>query len=164
MDIMPDTTISYSWQRLPRVYLYLVGAFFVAFGAFALWVPANHSSGPWPTIFGYAFLICGCFMFIEQQTRIDTESHLVYREGRLFGWLRLWFKRRSLGDFTAVTCRRFEHIRSNDSIFIGLRRQTGHVMEITCFTVASGHPCERASKEAETLAHKLGLPLDEHVV
>ena len=160
---MPDTIISYNWQRLPRVYVYLVGALFVVFGSFVLWVPGTSASSYWPTIIGYAFLICGFFTFVDQQTRIDTQSHLVFREGRLFGSVRLWFTRRSLGDFTAVTCHRFEHIRSNDSIFIGLKRQTGRVMELCYFTVASGHPCEQARREAQHLAQRLGLPLDEHV-
>jgi hypothetical protein len=161
---MPDTTISYNWQRLPRVYLYFFGAFFIGLGVLAVWVPAAaHESSHWPTIIGYVFLICGFFMFVDQQTRIDTQSHLVFREGRLFGYLRLWFTRRSLGDFTAVTCRRVEHIRSNDSVFIGLRRQTGRVMELCYFTVATGYPCEQARREAQLLAQRLGLPLDEHV-
>ena len=160
---MPDTIISYNWQRIPRAYLYLAGLLFIGLGALAIWAPAAHKSSRWPAIIGYAFLICGFFLFIDQQTRIDTESHLVTREGRLFGWLRLWFTRRSLGDFTAVTCHRVEHVRDNDSVFIGLRRRTGRVMELCYFTVASGHPCEQARKEAQHLAQRLGLPLDEHV-
>lgn len=159
---MADTMISYNWHKYPRLYLYLIGIFFSGLGSLSLYAGFRHASGPW-FIFGCLFLICGFFMFVEQQTRIDTESHLIFREGRLFGWLRLWFIRHSLGDFSAVTCRRFEHIRDNDSIFIGLRRQTGQVMEIFYFTVANGHPCEQARKEAQTLAQRLGLPLDEQV-
>jgi hypothetical protein len=140
-----------------------MGIFASALGVLSLWVASRRASGPW-SIFGYVFLACGFFMFVEQQTRIDTKSHLVFREGRLFGWLRLWFTRRSLGDFTAVTCHRVEHVRDNDSVFVGLRRQTGQVMEVCYFTVANGYPCEQARREAQTLAEKIGLPLHEDVV
>ena len=160
---MPDTMISYSWHPWRRLYVYAMGIFASALGVLSIWVFSRHASGPW-SIFGYVFLVCGFFMFVEQQTRIDTKSHLVFREGRLFGWLRLWFTRRSLGDFTAVTCRRVEHVRDNDSVFVGLRRQTGQVMEVCYFTVASGYPCEQARREAQTLAQKIGLPLHEDVV
>jgi hypothetical protein len=161
---MPDTTISYNWHPLPRVYLYLFGAFFIGLGILAIWLLAvANESSRWPTIIGYLFLVCGFFMFVDQQTRIDTESHQVFREGRLFGWLRLWFTRRSLGDFTAVTCRRVKQYRENDSIFVGLRRQNGQVMELCYFTVANGYPCEQARREAQTLAQKIGLPLNEDV-
>ncbi|HEV7926105.1 MAG TPA: hypothetical protein VGR14_12155 [Verrucomicrobiae bacterium] len=160
---MADTTISYSWHQRPRVYQYLLGTFISALGVLSLLVTSHHEAGPW-SIFGYVFLICGLFMFVEQQTRIDTKSHIVFREGRLFGWLRIWFTRHPLGDFTAVTCRRFVHIGDNDTIFVGLRRQTGQVMEVFYLTVANGYPCVRASNEAQTLAQKLGLPLDEQGV
>ena len=163
LSIMSNTTISYSWHPYRRLYVYAMGIFANALGMLSLWVASRHASGPW-TIFGYMFLACGFFMFVEQQTRINTESHLVFREGRLFGWLRLWFTRRSLADFTAVTCRRVEHVRDNVSIFVGLRRQTGKVMEICYFTVANGYPCEQARREAQDLAERLGLPLDESVV
>lgn len=161
-SVLQDATIVYNWRQYPRVYQYALGLFICALGAVSLLVASRHVSSPW-SIFGYVFLVVGFFALVEQQTRIDTESHKVSREGRLFGWLRLWFTRHPLGDFTAVTCRRFEQAQENDTIFIGLRRQSGRVMEVRQFTVANGYPCESAHREAEALARRLGLPLDDCV-
>ncbi len=159
---MSEAIISYHWHPYRRAYHYLGGIFATACGVVSLLVAPHQESGPW-SIFGYAFLICGFALFVEHWTRIDTESHVVSRESLLFGCLRIWFTRYSIGGFTAVTYRRFERVRENDMIYIGLRRQSGKVMEITYFEVASGHPCEHAYGEAEVLAHKLGLPLDKHI-
>jgi hypothetical protein len=163
---MSDTTISYSWHPYPRLWTYAMGIFACTLGALVLWLTSHQKFGV-PSVLGYVFVVLGFFTCVEQQTRIDTESHRVYREGRLFGWLRLWFTRRPLGDFTAVTLRRVQHYDDaaggNDSVFVGLKRQTGRVMEVCYFTVANGYPCERAHSEAQGLAQMLGLPLDEHV-
>lgn len=79
--------------------------------------------------------------------------------GRLFGRLCGWRRRYPLGDFAAVTCRRVVRVGENDTVFVGLRRNPGRVMEVSYFNRRSDY--SQAWGVASPLAEATGLPLEE---
>jgi hypothetical protein len=132
--------------------------FGVGFLALGLYQHAISASS-----FGAVSLLVAFFCLIKQQTSIDTDSRMVSREGYLFGRYRLWRRRRPLNDFVAVRCRRYPHPGENDTVFIGLRRRAGRVMELRYCNVTHGSPGSQAQSDARWLADITGLPLDENV-
>lgn len=155
---MAKQIICYDWHP-PGINQYLFGFIAIACGAGSI-LASIHESSRTLLIIGILFLFCAFFCFVKQETRIDTELRLVIREGRLFGRFRVWFTRYPFDAFAGVTCRRFERVRDNDTVYVGLRRKKGRIMELRYFNVASGYPDEQAKREAQNVAENIGLPLD----
>ena len=130
---MPHVVLNYNTQPLGvDQHFIAVAASGVGVGCLALGLYQHAMSAP---AIGVVSLFIAFFCFVKKQTSIDTESRIVSREGYLFGRLRLWFRRRPLSDFVAVRCRRCPKPGENDTVFIGLRRRTGRVMELRYYTV-----------------------------
>jgi hypothetical protein len=158
-----NRAISYPWHP-PKTRQYLFAVFAAICSVASWWLSRAERSLP-PLLISIAFLLATVALLIEQHTEIDTHSHTVRSEGRLFGRFRIWLTRRPIAEFTAVG---FQRARGSldspgDTVFVGRRRHDGGFVAVRYFSVASGQLCYAADEEARSLAQSTGLPLDEQV-
>ena len=110
-------------------------------------------------IFGLLFLAAAGFFLVQQETIVDGEARQLVLEGRRFGRFCLWRRRYPLSEFAAVTCRRVIRAGEAETIFVGLRRITGRIMEVGYFN--RGADYSQARSLADRLVEATGLPVEE---
>ena len=147
---MPGQNLRLNWHP-PGFKPWLAGAGCFAAGLRQTVLPLR--------IFGLLFMVAAGFFLVWQETIIDMQSRQLLREGRLFGRLCVWRRHYPLGEFVAVTCRRVVRSGEAETIFVGLRRNTGRIMEVGYFNRSSDY--SQARGLACRLVEATGLLLVE---
>jgi len=153
---------NYSWYPQKTKWRYALAVSAVGLGVFVFLM--THTEPEFgPRILASFFALVAVFLFIEQDTHIDSNGLTIVREGRLFGRFRVWLWRHQLSEFTSVTMRRqIDPEGCCDIVFVGLRRRNGRLLAVSYFSAGSNQPSVEAERVARSLAETTGLPLDEN--
>jgi len=135
-------------------------------GITALVVSVRVVDGRWVIAgLGVLFVICGLAMFIRPQTVVESDTHLVRRQLRLFGRFLFSSRQYPFSEFAAVVVRRVRRShfgRDPDQYFVSLRRHAGRQVIVCYFEADITHRCRPAAELAQRLAADLQVEIDEH--
>ncbi len=151
---MSPTLTRYSRHPQPSTGRYVLATVIIA-GVASVW----REPGIWPGVMATPFALAACGLFIQQHTRVDTDARTVVREGWLFGRFRVWQRRHSLSDFTAVVMGPHPQAEGDGAMSAGLLRRRGRPLEVSYFHVDSGE----VERMAQSLADLTGLPLRDEM-
>ena len=119
----------------------------------------TRGGGDWSLrIFSLIFALLALGLFVEQETRVDTITRTLCREGRLFGHFRVWLRRRSLSEFNAVEVRTCKDADGQATVFVELLRPSGRPIAVQYLY---GQATSEARSIARRLAEATGLPVHE---
>ena len=157
---MAQAITSYTWHPERKRWRYSFAATAVLLAGF-VWMTTHNEPDVVPCVLASFFTLIAVALLIEKDTRVDSDTRTIIREGRLFGRFRVWLWRHHLSEFTGVATIRHIDPDGTDTLFVGLRRRSGRHLAIRYFYAGKG----RASVEAELIARSLseitGLPLHE---
>lgn len=152
---------SYNWHpHTKRRYAFTFGALALAA---VVWFATRGESDLSPRIITFAVVFVSLFLLVEQDARVDSQAGMMVREGRLFGRFLVWRWRNRLSGFTGIGFRRQHDPEDGDTVFVGLRRQSGRLVAIRYYFVGAGQPCYEAERVGQSLAEATGLQLYEEM-
>jgi hypothetical protein len=154
---MPNGTTLFNWHPQARSWRYTLGLGIIVSAGVVCWCTRRSGDG-WPCLISLLFALAGSGLLIEQESRVDENSHTLCREGRLFGRFRLWLRCRPLSEFSAIRVRTYRDSDGNDNVFVELLQHSGQPLAVRYFY---GAACSEARGIAQSLARATGLPLDE---
>lgn len=154
---MSSLVMKHPWHTQERNWRYAIALGIILAAGFCWW--ATGGGGDWALrIVSLLFAIAALGLLTEQETSLDAETRTVWREGRLFGRLRLWRRRHPIGEFSAVSVRRYEDPDGQITVFVELTRPSGGALAVRYFY---GQACSEAHSTAVNLAQATGLRINE---
>ena len=153
---------SFTWHPRQVRWRYAFAAASVALAAF-VWLATRSEPELGPRFLAAFFALGAVALLIEQDTRVDSDAGNIVREGRLFGRFRVWLWCHPLSEFSGVAMRRHFDPEGQDTVFVGLRRQSGRFMAVRYFYAGTNQPSGEAERSAQELAEITGLKLHEDV-
>lgn len=152
----------FPWHVQRRSARYFIGLGLIGITILAWCVPFYQREYWWSNeqlrLAMVAGLVCGFFLLVEQTTLVESGTNTVMREGRLFGWLRVWRRHYAVSDFGAVRIWERHTEEGGATIYVELMRPSGGTMEVCCF---AGEELTEAQSVAWRLCQATGLGLVE---